>query len=297
MEPEADERLADLRARQRKKSLTPSELSVLAKMEAEKKELEEQATKIQATFRAKQGRQFAKQKQNKRDSAAATKIQSLRRAQQARRKTEAERVAKRRAFKSITGTTVLHAYEPQLYFADRFGGGDGAESSMLVPKLRLFQGDCVDVIDRRGDMVLGQQGDTQGWFPAVCVGIPVATYSKEANRLPPELSLETKSLPQIKREFARRKEREARAAQEAREEAERLEAERAARALADREREAERRATLMGGSIFEPGGRPPRLTTFFVDQKSALAAIRHERVDLRARRGASLVYRKQPWRM
>lgn len=189
----------------------------------------------------------------------------------------------------------MHAYEPQLYFADRFGGGDGADASqMLVPKLRLFQGDCVDVLDRQGDMVHGRQGDKEGWFPAVCIGLPVATYSKEANRLPPELSLEKKSLAQIRRDVARRKEREARKAEEARAAIERLEAEKAAQAQAKREEDAERRATLMGCVFFDG---PPQITSFFLDQKTALAAIRHERVDLRARRGASLVYRKQPWRL
>ena len=55
-------------------------------------------------------------------------------------------------------------------------------------------------------MVWGRMGDSLGWFPAACVGLgPVATYSKDANRLPPELSLETKTLAQIRRDFARKK--------------------------------------------------------------------------------------------
>lgn len=291
-EPGADERLAELR--KRKKSLTPSEIQILHKMEVEAKELAEQATKIQATFRAKQGRKLAKTKLDQRDNAAATRIQSLRRQQQARRKMDAERVARQRAFRSVTATTVVHDYEPKLYFADCFGG-DGGSSPPLLPKLRLFQGDCVDIIDRQGDMVEGVQGEKRGWFPAVCVGLPVAMYSKEANRIPPELSLEKKSLTQIRREVSQRKEREAREAEEARLAAERLAAERAARAQAERDKDAERRATLLGGP--PPGSGPPRLSSFFVDQKTMLASIRSERVDLRARRGASVVYRKQHWRM
>lgn len=341
-EPGGEERLAELR--NRKKSLTPSEAQILKKLEVEKQELEEQATRIQATFRGKKGRKMAQQTQHQRDSAAATKIQSIRRQQQARRTIEAERLARRRATLTaktadedqrefpcprcsmeprdawnkpghwhfnvekrwlhivmnynllVTQKPVIHDYDPRLYFADCSIGSGGTTSLPLLPKLKVFQGDCVDILDHQGDMVKGLLGEKQGWFPAACVGLSAASYSKEANRLPPELSLVTKSLPQIRREVRLRKEREARAAEEARLKRERREAEIAAAKQAEREAAAERRATLMGGDCFSLGG-PPRLTAFFSDQRTTLAQIRQERVDVRARRGAHLAYRKQPWRM
>lgn len=290
-EPGAEERLNNLRERKRKTSLTPSEMNLLDRMEAEKVELEDQATRIQASFRAKQGRKTATKKRQYKEKAAAIKIQSLRRQQQARRQMRQLVESKRRSFRSVTGLTVAFSYEPELYFADRFD--KSGESLPLLPKLKLVKGDCVDVIDRQGNMVWGRMGDSLGWFPAACVGLgPVATYSKDANRLPPELSLETKTLAQIRRDFARKKEREARAAAAAREEEERKEAEKAARAQAERAKDAERSARLFGGA----SDGPPQLMAFFVDQRTALAAIRQERVNMRARRGAALVYRKPVWR-
>merc|ERR1719261_1801621 len=88
-------------------------MNLLDRMEAEKVELEDQATRIQASFRAKQGRKTATKKRQYKEKAAAIKIQSLRRQQQTRQLVE----SKRRSFRSVTGLTVAFSYEPELYFA------------------------------------------------------------------------------------------------------------------------------------------------------------------------------------